>query len=54
MCKKKCKFCEELNSETQKMRIQEIYIGTAGHFQYCCPINYCPACGTKLNQRKES
>jgi rubrerythrin len=48
-----CKWCNELNTETNDMRIDEIYIDRAGHYGYKTPIKYCPNCGTILNKFKD-
>jgi hypothetical protein len=45
-----CKYCEELNTETEIMRIEEIFIQKAGYYGYKCPIKYCPACGKILGK----
>ena len=48
-----CKWCDELNTEPNDMRIEEIYISGAGYYGYYTPIIYCPKCGTILNKFKD-
>ena len=49
-----CKWCDELNTETKDMRVDEIYIDTAGYYGYEVPIKYCPNCGTILNKFQDN
>jgi len=48
-----CKFCKELNEEKQNIRVDEIYINCAGHYNYSIPIICCPVCGTMLDKYKK-
>ena len=49
-----CQYCNDFNNEKEEMIIDKIYIQTAGHFWYQCPIKYCPNCGKILNKYKNN
>jgi len=47
-----CIYCRDLNEEKENIQITGIHISKAGHYNYYCPLKYCPVCGTILNKYK--
>ena len=45
-----CHWCADLNSESNRIKVSEIYIYGAGYYNFHAPIIYCPACGKKLKR----
>jgi len=47
-----CKFCMELNEEMEDIVIREIWIRSAGYYNWSCQIYHCPNCGRLLKKYK--
>lgn len=45
-----CLFCKDLNEEKNDIKVTEIYIHGAGHYNYGMPINFCPNYGKILKK----
>lgn len=45
-----CPWCNDLNSEPNKINVSEIYIYGAGYYNFGIPIICCPVCGTRLKR----
>jgi NADH pyrophosphatase NudC (nudix superfamily) len=46
-----CKYCNELNKETEEIEIYELLIA-GGYYIWNAPIKYCPNCGKELDKYK--
>lgn len=48
-----CNCCERLNTEEERIRITEIYISTAGYYNFYANIIFCPECGKILKKYED-
>jgi hypothetical protein len=44
-----CKYCKQLRKESEKIKVSGIHLNKSGYHNWTCPINFCPNCGTKVN-----